>query len=353
MKKVICISVLILITAKVFSQVSWATFTLPSSSCVNLTGTTTAVTGTNTALGYTWTSSSSGASILNPNNSSTVIFYSTSGQYTITLTADNGTNISVYSQTITINSLPFITSTGPTSAICPPPTSIGGLMMTAGGALTYTWMPGGVVGANYWATQPYASTNFTVYGTDANGCVGETYQYVNVISGGINISGPTLACAGSSICLSVSGTPLVLYSWSGPCGFSGNSPNECFTINSGCAGKYVVGGNDMTCMWVDTINIAVSPCTEIKETLINEMFKAYPNPVNEKLSLFCDLCNEVCSFQLLDILGRVILTKEMSFENGREEIDFSELNQGIYFIRAFDSNYQLINKKIVKGFAKQ
>lgn len=331
-----------------FSQVAWATFTLPASSCINITGTATAVTGTNTATGYTWTSSSAGVSILNPYSSSTTIYYNYVGQYTVTLTAASGTNISVYNQTITINAIPSISSTGPTGPICPPPTSIGGLMMTASGALTYTWMPGGIIGSTYWATQPYASTNFTVYGTDSNGCVGETYQYVSVISGGINISGPTLACAGSSICLSVSGTPMVLYSWSGPCGFTANAPNVCFTINSGCNGKYIVGGNDMTCMWVDTININVSPCTEIKENYNSEMLNVYPNPTKEKLNVICDFCNVMHSLELLDVFGRVLQKKEMNFESGKFELNFADLNSGIYFVRMVGPNCLPITKKIIK-----
>ncbi|MGZ3885499.1 MAG: choice-of-anchor J domain-containing protein, partial [Bacteroidia bacterium] len=123
-----------------------ASFALTSPVCQTSSVTVTANTGTTVATGYTWTASPSGPVIAAPNASATGITFPSSGTYTISLTAASGTSAASYSNTITVNPSPTITITGTSGPICPPPTNIGNVTLTASGGVSYTWAPGPLMG---------------------------------------------------------------------------------------------------------------------------------------------------------------------------------------------------------------
>lgn len=86
------------------------------------------------------------------------------------------------------------------------------VMFMGGGASTYTWTGGVVDGMNYAAS---ATGNYTVVGTDANGCMNSAVQSLSVNplpTVGYTVSTPVL-CAGDSTMLS--GTGAMSYTWSG------------------------------------------------------------------------------------------------------------------------------------------
>jgi len=235
------------------------TFTMIASLCEGLSTNVTANTGTSIATGYTWTANPGGPSIASPNSSVTGITFASAGVYTITLSATDGTNTASTFNTITIYSNPTVSiSMSPISGnICPPP-AFGSAWLMAGGASSYTWMPGNVVNATD-VVQPPVSTTYMVTGTDVNGCIGSASQYVNVYRlPSLFASGPASACNGSTACLSASGS-LVIYSWSGPCGFSSNQQNPCLIIATGCGCTYTVGGTDMNqCVNTKTVCVTVN-----------------------------------------------------------------------------------------------
>lgn len=109
-------------------------------------------------------------------------------------------------KSVMINALPIITVTPSTDSICIPNTIP--TLLTAGGALTYTWSPvlgldttiGASVNAN-----PNLSTTYTVSGTDANGCVNNATALISVFYKPTlqPVANPSNVCLGSSAQLSV------------------------------------------------------------------------------------------------------------------------------------------------------
>ncbi len=101
--------------------------------------------------------------------------------YTVTGTASGCSDL----KTATVNLLPLptINATPNNSVIC-----LGqSVILNATGATTYSWMPGNINGSSVTYT-PATSTNYSVTGTDANGCVNTSNVSVNVsICTGVNL----------------------------------------------------------------------------------------------------------------------------------------------------------------------
>ena len=159
---------------------------------------------------------------------------------TTTLTASGGISytwqpgnisgpVAVYSPTagvtyslITSNSLCTTTSTYYVAVAMPPvlnslpnsPTVCAGWGVTlqAGGATTYTWMPGNLPNATVVVT-PTANTCYTVTGSNGPNCSTSSVVCVTVNSGpNFTVSGPTNFCAGSTQVFSVTGNGIT-YNW--------------------------------------------------------------------------------------------------------------------------------------------
>lgn len=147
--------------------VSSGSFTLGTSTSLSLTasssqptfcaGNTATLTVTG-ATSYTWNTGGTGNSIVvSPTANTTYSVLGSNGSCTGT------TNIS-----ITINSNPTVSAVTSQSMICSLPfqeTST----LTASGANTYTWNPGGGTGSSI-PVSPTVTTTYTVTGTAANGC---------------------------------------------------------------------------------------------------------------------------------------------------------------------------------------
>jgi len=119
-------------------------------------GTTTTLTASG-ATTYTWSTTETTASI-SPSPTVTT-------NYTVT-GADANNCMASATSTVTVNTLPTLTVTASTNTIC-----IGGTStLTASGATTYTWSNTGATGASI-NPSPIVTTQYTVTGTDGNGCM--------------------------------------------------------------------------------------------------------------------------------------------------------------------------------------
>jgi len=130
---------------------------------INVTGTNPVCLGSSTTLvaagaeSYTWNTGSINDSLI----------ISPSSNITYTITGNNSgcglTGTAVI--TVTVNPLPVISATANPASVCTGTP----LTLTGGGALTYTWSHGVTNGVSFPAQS--GSTNYTVTGTDNNGCV--------------------------------------------------------------------------------------------------------------------------------------------------------------------------------------
>jgi gliding motility-associated-like protein len=128
--------------------------------------------------------------------------------------------------------------------------------LTAQGATSYTWQPGGISNSSI-VVSPTTSTTYTVVGS-AGSCTGAAVLLVTVsgtVALTINPSNPTV-CPGGTLNLTASGA--VTYTWSSPS--STNQPTGAtFTLSPPVAGVYTVNGTTANgCPGIGTVNVTVA-----------------------------------------------------------------------------------------------
>ncbi len=156
--------------------------------------------------------------------------------------------------TVTVNPLPVITAPGAT--ICMGQSAT----LSATGATTYSWAPGtglsGVVGSSVTAS-PTANTNYTVTGTDANGCVNKTVATVLVNLIPVITTGPSVTiCNRATTTLSAFGGST--YSWSPATGLSSTVGSSVSASPSSTTVYTVTGTSPYGCSSQATVAVNVN-----------------------------------------------------------------------------------------------
>ncbi|MEI6123595.1 MAG: choice-of-anchor L domain-containing protein [Bacteroidota bacterium] len=150
---------------------------------------------------------------------------------------------------LTVNNVPTVLATAAPVAIC----SGGSAALTASGANTYTWMPGGLTNSPV-TVSPASTTVYTLTGTSANTCTASatTSVTVNAIPT-ITVSAlPASLCSGQSSTLTASGG--ATYVW-----MPGNLTGSSITITPAATTTYSVAGvSTAGCTASSTISIAVN-----------------------------------------------------------------------------------------------
>ncbi len=202
------------------------------------------------ASSYTW-SPSTGLS--SANGSPVSATPTVTSSYTVTGTDVNGC-VNTETTTVTVNPLPILSLSN--ALIC-----VGSSTpITATGATTYSWSPGtglssttgGTVTAN-----PTTTTNYTVVGTDANGCVNSDTTTITVVTN------PTVTVNTATICVGQQTATLTAngastYVWSPATGLSATS-GPSVTANPGATTVYTITGTAGTCTAVGTTTVTVNP----------------------------------------------------------------------------------------------
>lgn len=228
-------------TPTVATSVTNTTICSGGSIVENLTGATT----------YTWLPSGSGAtSTLSP--TSTTI-------YTIT-GSTGGCTSAVKNVTVTVSPNPTVNITASSATICAGQSST----LTASGATTYAWLPGGQT-TTVVVVSPTVNTTYTV--TGSNGTCSSTKTIT------INISStPTVAtsitnttiCSGASVVANLTGA--TTYTWL-PTGSGSTS-----TLSPTSTTVYTVTGSNGSCVSTSknfTINVTASPTVNVVASSAN------------------------------------------------------------------------------------
>ena len=147
--------------------------------------------------------------------------------------------------TVVVNSLPSVAVTPNSGSVCNPGSP--SIALAASGASTYTWAPAATLSASTGGSvtaTPVASTNYTVTGTDGNGCTATGTTSI-VYNQGVNLTSvtasPSSVCSGNNSTLTANITaPSLSYCVS--------------THTSGCS------GDNITLVVLDNINNPTSGC---------------------------------------------------------------------------------------------
>jgi gliding motility-associated-like protein len=145
---------------------------------------------------------------------------------------------------------PTITANANPTSVCPT-TSVA---LLGGGASTYTWTPGSVVGTSISVT-PTVSTTFTVTGTSTAGCIATQTVAVTVnptptITAASN---PTAICVGNTATLTGGGG--TSYTWA-----PGMTVGNSVTVSPAATTVFTVTGqNALGCRNTRTVSLTVNP----------------------------------------------------------------------------------------------
>ena len=222
---------------------------------------TIAVAGNNVICGAgTNTLTASGASTYAWNTgdltASTVVTPTATTVYTVAGVDANGCNGST-AVTVTVSALPAVMINGP-SAVC-----IGSSgTLTAAGANTYTWSTG--VNTTSISVSPTVATDYTLTGTDMNGCVNNytTSVAVNSLPVVSASSNTTQICAGKTATLSASGA--ATYTW------NTGATTANAVVSPTATSVYTVTGTDVNgCTNTATQSLSVNPLPNVTAATSN------------------------------------------------------------------------------------
>lgn len=342
---------------------------------------------------WSWTMTSGSPASATVQNTSTS--YATAGTYTVSLVSTNGAgSSSAFSKTVTIVAIPTVAVTSAT--IC----SGSAGTMTASGATSYTWNPGGLTGA----TQTLSPGSTQVYNV-----IGSNGTCTNSSSGTMSVtSTPTVSVPNANICTGgstvITANGATTYTWN-PGSLSGatqtlnpgstatytvvgktgncTSTNKVFTITVNgvpsvsatasqsmiCVGQsanltasgatsytfnpgsitsnpasvsptanatYTVTGQTAGCSGTTTVMVSVSPCTGINAHAINNNFIVYPNPTQGEITI--NFNDEFTGkIAVFNALGQLVQNKSVNTA-AEAKLNLHEFATGIYVIKLSQNN---------------
>ncbi len=263
---------------------------------------------------------SSGSAIVTPTVNSTYSISGTSLQGCVTASVALS-NVIVYSlPTISVNS----------GTIC----SGDSFTIIPNGANTYTYSSGINVVA------PSISSNYTVIGSDLNGCksANSAISSLSVISlPNINISGYSDLCIGESTKIKASGA--LSYTWN-----TGITTPTLLIQPTITTNYTVLGVNQNNCINSQTIQISISPCTQVKNQQGSTSLRIYPNPSSGKFTLEIPEYTE-SKIYIFNYIGQIIFEKEAE---EKMLLDISEFDNGMYTLTICQKNNKKQTFKLVK-----
>jgi hypothetical protein len=310
------------------------TITVNPNPVINIAGTNTSCAGSTITLiatganTYTWNTGAQTSAMSDAPTQNTL--YTVVGTNTATGCSSQA------SWTVSVNSIPQVTVTGP-YAMCINQT----ITLNAYGANSYSWSNGSTMPSI--VVSPTSNISYTVVGTSTLGCQSNpvvkniTVNTLPLV--GINPPSQTI-CRGESILLTANGANT--YSWS-----PGGALTTTINVTPTATTVYsVVGTNTATgCYTSQSCTITVSLCTELSsnsEELNDLMVMPNPNSGEFVVELSKGLIKNVTVY---DLMGRQILQKVS--DNDKVFIDITSFASGIYYVKVqSETNFKVI--KVVK-----
>lgn len=213
----------------------------------------------NGALSYTWnpgTSLSSTSSATVVSNPSSTITYTVTGTFA-------GGCIDTVHIPVTVNPTPSVSVSPASNLIC----SGSSVLLTAGGATSYSWSPSAGLNASTGTTvtaAPASTTTYTVSGT-TGGCSSFAISEVTVITTPAVFASPAIStlCEGASVTLSATGA--TTYSWTPGAGLSSTGAATVISTPTTTT-TYTVTGTTSGCSDTAVVIVDVNPLPVVNVT---------------------------------------------------------------------------------------
>lgn len=270
---------------------------------------------------------------VNQTNASVTDTPTASITYTLTGTDANGC-VNTDSVSVTVNALPVISVSG-TNLICEGSSTT----LTANGASTYSWLPGGQTTASI-TDSPVTTITYSITGTDANGCSASTTYPVTVNP---LPAMPAIIVNGAMLSSSVSGAS---YQW-----FLNGVPisgatNQSYTVTQ--PGSYTVEVYDAAGCGSGESAAVTDPLGISNLTDVN-FISVLPNPNDGHFILSFNVSKtDNYVLEIHDVLGQLIYTETFPDLNGKlsKEIDLSAYGKGMYSISIGNSKCKSVIRTI-------
>ncbi len=298
--------------------------------CAGSTVTLTATSGTlNDATTWNWYSATCGGTALGTGTVVTAIPTSTTDYF---VRAEGGCVTPTLCASVTVNTNALPTLTVNSGAIC----TGASFTMTPSGVATYTYSNGSNIAS------PTSNSNYTVTGTDANGCIGNTVSSVtvNALPNVMAMTSNTLICTGSQVNLSAMGA--TSYTW------DTGSNLTTISVSPTTTTTYTLMGTDANgCSSSTTITQNVSTCTGVNSLAeaLEANYSMYPNPSNGILNV--DLVAEAfeaTTIEITNALGQVMLNEKLNTLHSTFNIQY--FSNGVYFVKVISGNTQKTIKMV-------
>ncbi len=284
---------------------------------------------------------------------STATTVASSITYTVIGTVAKGC---VDTQTVTIQTLalPKISLSGITT-ICAGTT----VDLTASGAPKFTWdalkLKLDANTGNSIQVSPIESTTFTVSGTNQFGCIGIDTISISVIPLPIiSTSNNLTICGGTSVTLSASGASNYLWNGQGLSSTIGSTTSAAplitttYTVSGTVTGDNGCKGNTSSTIKV-TIDCAKAKSLTLSTTSSFEIQlggQIAPNPTSGLVHISPLTGNDKTIIIITDALGRLITEMKANDNNSPIDVNLSNENDGIYFVKLINGVNVQYNKII-------
>ena len=223
--------------------------TITVASATICTGSSTSLTASGAST-YVW----SPATGLSATTGSTVTANPT-GTITYNIIGTAGTCTASATAVVTVNPLPIVSVITPT--ICSGSASL----LTASGASSYSWSTG-ATNTNTVSVSPAGNTNYTVTGTDANGCVSSAVGTVSVSASVTVAVNDPIICTGFTTTLTATGA--TSYSW------STGATVQTITVSPTVTTSYTVTGSQNGCFGTEygTVTVVTNPTITVSSATV-------------------------------------------------------------------------------------
>lgn len=274
-------------------------------------GASVTLTGTGSSTSYIWTGGVTNAAPFAASATQT---------YTVTGTDVNGCSNTATSS-LTVNSLPTVGfAVTSNDSIC----EGGSVTLNGTGASSYSWTGGISDGVSFF---PVGSGNYTVTGTDAEGCTNSSTASIVVITLPVISLGSDVIQASPPATLDA-GSGFSSYLWS--------TTATTQTISVTTNGTYITTvTNSFGCENSDTVQVFFTAGIVNNDGSIGTI-SMYPNPVTNVLNLKIDhIETENMVIEIFDMHGKLVYNRNIGSINGNgiQIFDVSDLNAGTYFLK--------------------
>lgn len=296
-----------------------------------------AVTSTNVCSGNTGTLTASGATTYTWNPGSlagATQTFNIANTQIYTVTGSNGICTSNSTGTLTVITTPTVSV--PNSTVCSGST----VLVTATGATSFTWNPGGLTGSSQ-TYSPASAGVISVIG--ANGSCLNTKNFTLTLNPTPTVSAigsQTLICTGQTTTLTANGASTYTFN---PGAISGNPVTVSPTTNT----TYTVIGSNNSCTGTSIVSISVSLCTNINSGPGNkDDLKVFPNPTQGLVTI--DFGKEFNGqLYLYNSLGQLINSIKIN-DSKDLELNLTLYPKGVYLIKAQNTEGKVTKIRVLR-----